>query len=72
MTIRMGERFEPVASNNRVWSDDEPPTAQLGEDKTPESIRQRMTAGTQYGVVMGNWGMLVRRGDRLYLVESAE
>ena len=72
MTIRMGERFEPVASDNRVWSDDEPPTAQLGEDKTPESIRQRMTAGTQYGVVMGNWGMLVRRGDRLYLVESAE
>ncbi len=72
MTIRMGERFEPVASDNRVWFDDELPTAQLGEDKTPESIRQRMTAGTQYGVVIETWGMLVRRGDQLYLVASIE
>ncbi len=72
MTIRMGERFEPVASDNRVWSDDEPPTAPLGEDKTPESIRQRMTGGTQYGAVMENGGMLVRRGDRLYFMAPTE
>jgi outer membrane protein assembly factor BamB len=72
MAIRISERFEPVASDNRVWSDDEPLVAQLGEEKTPESIRQRMTAGTQYGVVMDRWGMLVRRGDRLYFMPSTE
>ena len=70
MTIKDSGHFEVVADDNRVWTEDDPTILPAtGESKAPESIRDRMKGGTQYGAIAIDSGFLIRRGDQLYFVK---
>ncbi len=69
MIIKDSPRFEVISENNRAWSEDDPSIGSVpGESQAPEAIRDRMKGGTQYGAIALPDGMLIRRGDQLYLI----
>lgn len=72
MTIRDSDTFEVINADSRAWPEDDPTLAvPPGESKAPESIRQRMSGGTLYGAIVTESGLIIRRGDMLYLIDQS-
>ncbi len=71
VVARSGPRLEMISEANRVWPEDEPPSAseQLGQPPTADD-NPIQPAPTLYSVLAIDGALIFRRGDVVYRVDS--